>query len=99
MRASEPGGEHRNGADAMEARSAERRARHPTGTELRLRRSREGRILLGLCAGIAAYVGVEVTKVRWLFAITGALTLGTLAVAYLLLSLMIGATTSATARA
>ncbi len=44
---------------------------------------------MGLCAGIALYVGADVAKVRWLFVITGALTLGTLAAAYLLLALMI----------
>lgn len=76
-------------AALAEARSEERRARHPVGTERRLRRSREGRILLGLCAGIALYVGADVARIRWLFVITGVLTLGTLAAAYLLLSLMI----------
>ncbi|MBX3142444.1 MAG: PspC domain-containing protein [Trueperaceae bacterium] len=77
------------GTVAAEPRSAERRARHPEGTELRLRRSREGRVLLGLCAGIADYTKIDVSRVRLMFAVTGALTLGTLAIAYLLLSLMI----------
>lgn len=46
-------------------------------------------MLLGLCAGIALYVGADVAKIRWIFLVTGVLTLGTLAAAYLLLSLMI----------
>lgn len=73
-----------------EPRSQERRARHPTGSEKRLRRSRDERVITGLCGGIAEYVGAEPRSVRWLFVATLVLTLGTLAVAYLLLSALLG---------
>lgn len=74
----------------VEPRSAERRARHPEGSDRRLLRRREGRVLFGLCAGIADYVGADVRTIRWLFVLTGVLTLGTMVVGYLLLALMTG---------
>lgn len=79
-------------------RSAERRARQPAGSERRLLRSREDRVIAGLCAGIADYVGADVRTVRWLFVVAGALTLGTLIVGYLLLALLIGRQPAAATR-
>lgn len=57
----------------------------------RLTRAREGRVLTGLCAGIAAFVGHPASGVRTLFVVVGVLTLGTLAVAYLGLSALVPA--------
>lgn len=57
----------------------------------RLARARDGRVLTGLCAGIAAFVGYPASGVRTLFVVVGVLTLGTLAVAYLGLSALVPA--------
>jgi phage shock protein C len=48
-----------------------------------LTRPREGRTLAGVCAGIAAYLGLDVTLVRVLWAVIAVLTGGAGVLAYL----------------
>lgn len=83
-------GDHSHEVTASEPRNYERRARQPRGSEKRLLRSREQRVITGLCGGIGEYIGAEPRKVRWVFALTLILTLGTVSVAYLMLSALIG---------
>ncbi|MEG1634424.1 MAG: PspC domain-containing protein [Rikenellaceae bacterium] len=33
----------------------------------KLRRSRTNRVMAGICAGIATYLGLSATKIRWAF--------------------------------
>jgi len=54
-----------------------------------LRRSRTERRLSGLCGGIAELTGASPRVVRVLFVVASLLTLGTVAVAYVALSLLI----------
>ena len=42
----------------------------------RLVRTREGRLLAGVCSGIAEYVGIDVTVVRLVFVVLGVVTFG-----------------------
>jgi phage shock protein C len=42
----------------------------------RLVRTRKGRLLAGVCSGIAEYVGIDVTIVRLLFVVLGVVTFG-----------------------
>jgi phage shock protein C len=42
----------------------------------RLVRTRKGRLLAGVCSGIAEYVGIDVTVVRLLFVALGVVTFG-----------------------
>ncbi|HLV13476.1 MAG TPA: PspC domain-containing protein [Trueperaceae bacterium] len=60
----------------------------------RLARARDGRVLTGLCAGIAEFVGSPPTAVRTVFVAGAVLTLGTLALAYLALSALVPAAAS-----
>ncbi len=46
-------------------------------------RSRDGRMLAGVCAGVADYFGVDVTLVRVLWAVVSVLTGGAGVLAYL----------------
>ena len=46
-------------------------------------RSRDGRMLAGVCTGVAGYFGVDVTLVRVLWAVVSALTGGAGVLAYL----------------
>jgi phage shock protein C len=46
-------------------------------------RSRKGRMIAGVCAGIAEYLGVDVTLVRLIVAVVAVITGGTGALAYL----------------
>ncbi len=48
-------------------------------------RSRDGRMLAGVCAGVAGYFGVDVTPVRVLWAVVSVLTGGAGVLAYLAL--------------
>jgi phage shock protein PspC (stress-responsive transcriptional regulator) len=48
-----------------------------------LTRPRDGRTLAGVCAGIAAYLGLDVTLVRVLWAVIAVLTGGAGVLAYL----------------
>ena len=52
------------------------------GTKI-LVRSRKGRIVAGICAGIADYSGLDVTLVRVIVAVVSVITAGTGALAYL----------------
>lgn len=61
-----------------------------------LRRSRTERRLTGLCGGIAELTGASPRTIRWLFAVTTVVTLGTVAVGYVALSLLIPAASQAT---
>jgi phage shock protein C len=46
-------------------------------------RSRNGRVLGGVCAGVAGYLGMDVTLVRVIWAVAAVLTGGTGVLAYL----------------
>jgi phage shock protein C len=46
-------------------------------------RSRDGRMLAGVCAGVAGYFGVDVTLVRVIWAVVSVLTGGAGVLAYL----------------
>ena len=56
---------------------------NPQPAAKRLTRSREDRWLGGVCGGVAAYTGIDVTVVRLVVAIGTVLGFGSLAVAYL----------------
>jgi phage shock protein PspC (stress-responsive transcriptional regulator) len=47
-----------------------------TNQAKRLVRARKGRLLAGVCAGIAEYVGIDVTVIRLLFVALGVVTFG-----------------------
>jgi phage shock protein C len=49
----------------------------------RLVRARKGRLLAGVCAGIAEYIGIDVTVVRLVFVALGVVTFGVGALIYL----------------
>lgn len=68
----------------------QRRARRPD-TDRRLRRSRTDRVLGGVCAGIAAFVGARSSHVRLLYALSVPLSMGITAAGYPLLWLIIPA--------
>jgi phage shock protein C len=57
--------------------------RDGNGSSKVLVRRRDGRMLAGVCAGIADYFGVDVTMVRVIWAVVSVLTGGTGALAYL----------------
>ena len=59
----------------------------------RLARARHGRVLTGLCAGIGEFLGYPAAAVRAVFVAAALLTLGTAALAYLALSLLVPAST------
>lgn len=61
---------------------AQRRARRPVGAERPLHRAREGRVLAGVCAGIAAFVGTRASTVRVLWLVSLVPSLGITALAY-----------------
>ncbi len=66
----------------------QRRARKPY-TDRKLTRSRDDRLLGGVCGGIAAFVGTSGTTVRLLYVLSVLLSVGTTAVGYLLLWLLL----------
>lgn len=70
-------------------RGQHRAGRGPAHGTSPLRRSRTERRVTGLCGGIAALTGASPRAVRVLFAVTTVLTLGTVAVGYVALSLLI----------
>jgi phage shock protein C len=49
----------------------------------RLVRARKGRLLAGVCAGIAEYVGIDVTVIRLIFVVLGVVTFGVGVLVYL----------------
>lgn len=66
-----------------------RTVRGPPGLQVQLRRSRTDRRLTGLCGGIAHLTGSNPATVRLLFVCGTLVTLGTVAVGYLALSLIV----------
>jgi phage shock protein C len=54
-----------------------------TNQAKRLVRARKGRLLAGVCSGIAEYVGIDVTVVRLLFVVLGVVTFGVGVLIYL----------------
>jgi phage shock protein C len=54
----------------------------PEGTRKRLVRSTDDKILGGVCAGVAAYLGVDPTLIRVLTVLAAFFSLGTVVVAY-----------------
>ncbi|HVG65480.1 MAG TPA: PspC domain-containing protein [Actinomycetota bacterium] len=52
------------------------------GTPKRLVRRRDDRMVAGVCSGVAAYLGVDVTLVRLLTVIGAIISFGTVAIAY-----------------
>ena len=52
------------------------------GTPKRLVRRRDDRMVAGVCHGVAAYLGVDVTLVRLLTVIGAIIGFGTVAIAY-----------------
>ncbi len=66
-----------------------RTGRGPAVGQVRLRRSRTDRVLTGLCGGIAHLTGSNPRAVRLLFVGGALVTLGTVALGYLALSLIV----------
>jgi phage shock protein PspC (stress-responsive transcriptional regulator) len=60
----------------------QRRARRPIGADRPLRRAREGRVLGGVCAGIADFVGTRAWIVRAVWLVSLAPSLGITVLAY-----------------
>jgi phage shock protein PspC (stress-responsive transcriptional regulator) len=60
----------------------QRRARRPAGASAPLRRSRDARIVGGVCGGIASFVGARPATVRWLWLVSLLPSLGVTALAY-----------------
>ena len=56
---------------------------HPTSHSRRLVRSRDDRMVAGVCAGVADHLGVDVTLVRVLTVVATVLGFGSVLVAYL----------------
>jgi phage shock protein C len=57
--------------------------RDGNGSSKVLMRSRDGRMLAGVCAGIAEYLGLDVTVIRVIWAVVSVLTGGAGVLAYL----------------
>jgi len=94
--ATERGGVMRNepneGADAL--RHGQRRARRPQGPEPLARPRGAGRMLGGVAAGIARFVGADVRVVRVLWVVSCVPSLGVTALGYLALWLLLPLDTS-----
>lgn len=84
----EPATEPVGGPDAL--RHSQRRARRPR-TDRRLARSREERLVGGVCAGVARFIGTTPALVRVLFTLTVPLSFGVTAFGYLFLWLLLPA--------
>lgn len=67
----------------------QRRARRPHGASQPLRRNREQRLIAGVCAGIATFVGSTPRRIRILWLLTLVPSLGVTAFAYPLLWLLL----------
>lgn len=61
----------------------QRRARRPSGSETRLRRSRHDRVVAGLAGGVASFIGADPRRVRAVFVVTIPLSLGLTVAGYL----------------
>lgn len=55
----------------------------------KLLRSKDNKVICGVCAGIAAYFGIDATVVRVIWAILALCSFGVAAIAYLLCALII----------
>ena len=58
-------------------------AMNETKETKRLVRARKGRLLAGVCSGIAEYVGIDVTVIRLIFVAVGVVTFGVGLLVYL----------------
>jgi phage shock protein C len=58
-------------------------AMNETKETKRLVRARKGRLLAGVCSGIAEYVGIDVTVIRLIFVALGVVTFGVGVLIYL----------------
>jgi phage shock protein PspC (stress-responsive transcriptional regulator) len=58
-------------------------AMNKTKETKRLVRARKGRLLAGVCSGIAEYVGIDVTVIRLIFVAVGVVTFGVGVLIYL----------------
>jgi phage shock protein C len=67
----------------------QRRARRPYGADAPLLRLRSGRVLAGVCGGIARFVGTSPRRIRALWLVTLFPSLGVTAFAYPLLWLLL----------
>jgi phage shock protein C len=56
----------------------------PEGTQKRLTRNTHDKVLGGVCAGVADYLGVDATLVRVLTVVAAFFSLGTVVVAYVI---------------
>jgi phage shock protein C len=56
----------------------------PEGTQKRLTRNTHDKVLGGVCAGVADYLGVDPTLVRLLTVVAAFFSLGTVVVAYVI---------------
>lgn len=92
--AAEAGPEGATAGDAAVVRDAlphhQRRARRPAGDQ-RLERARRGRLLAGIAAGTARFVGGDVRVVRALWIASVPLSLGITAIGYVLLWVLLPA--------
>lgn len=68
----------------------QRRARKPF-TDRKLTRSRDQRLIGGVCGGFATFIGTSARNVRLVYALSVVLSVGTTAVGYLLLWLLLPA--------
>jgi phage shock protein C len=72
-----------NGSSASDPlQHHQRRARRPSGAATPLRRSRDERVVAGVCGGIASFVGARPATVRWLWIASLLPSLGVTALAY-----------------
>ena len=75
----------------QEVHEHERRQARPPAPGLKLRRSRDERVIAGVCGGIAEFIGAKPRTVRIIYALTALPSLGFTLVGYLLLWLLIPA--------
>lgn len=89
------------GGRILASMSAERPRQHElrlAAGQPRLTRSRDGRWVTGLCSGIAEFTGSRVTVVRTIFVVATVASLFTVALGYLLISMLVPAATESPAR-
>lgn len=67
----------------------QRRARRPTGSTEKLRRSKDDRMLGGIAGGIATFIGANPRWVRAVFVVTIPLSLGLTVAGYLVFWLLL----------
>ncbi len=64
-------------------------AQHPAEQPKRLVRRTDDKMIAGVCSGVAAYFGIDVTMVRVITVVGAILGLGTVVVAYVVAWLLI----------